>query len=130
MQFTPLKGYRHFEIWLRESQQDNETGQNSYCPIEINLNKKLGLSTSCIPDCVFHGAHGPLKKSPSFAKWGAQEHNVSAIVCAFAPHYANYGRFSFVIKHQSQIQRGRARNNEFNFSWCSPWEWKIGSKSS
>lgn len=128
VQFTPLKGYRHFEIRPGESQQDNETGQKSYCPIEINLNKTWGCRLVVSPT-VFFMAHTAQSKSPSPAKWGAQQHNVRTIVCAFAPHYANYGRFSFVIKYRSQIQRGRARSNEFNFTWCSPWEWKIGNKS-
>lgn len=117
MQFTPLKGYRHFEIWPGESQQDNETGQNSYWPIEINLNKAWGCRLVVSPT-VFFMAHTAQSKSPSTAKWGAQQYNVHTIVCVLAPHYANYGRFSFVIKHRCRIQRGVTRNNEFNFTWC------------
>lgn len=98
VQFTPLKGYRHFEIRPGESQQDNESGQNSYYPIEINLNKTPGCRLVASPT-VFFIAHAAQSKSPSPAKWGAQHPIVSTIVCAFAPHYANYGRSSIVNKH-------------------------------
>lgn len=94
MQFSPLKGCRHFEIRPGESQQDNKTGQNSYCPIEINLNKNPGLSTTCIPT-----AHTAASKSASPSKKGTQQRIMSAFVRAFAPHYRNYGRVPFVIKH-------------------------------
>lgn len=100
VQFSPLKGYRHFEIRPGESQQDNETGQNSYCPIEINLNKKPGLSAACIPT-----ARTAASKSASPSKRAAQQRIMRAFVRAFAPHYRNYGRVPFVIKHWCQIRR-------------------------
>lgn len=62
-----------------ESQQDNESGQNSYCPSEINLNKTRGCS--CIPNCVFHGAHSPIKK-PISCEMGSTPHPLCAPLCA------------------------------------------------
>lgn len=80
VQFSPLKGYRHFEIRPGESHQDNETGQNSYCPIEINLNKKAGLVGCLYP----HGAHRRVKKRVSLKTGSATAHyeGLCARLCA------------------------------------------------
>lgn len=71
--------------------------KNSYCPFEINLNKKKknpSLSTSGVP------ARVSVKEANLLQELGAQQHTARAL----APHHANYGRFAFVIKGRGDIR--------------------------
>lgn len=83
------KGIDTLKYSLGKVSKTMRRGQNSYCPIEINLNETWGCRLVVSPT-VFFMAHTGQSKSPSPAKWGAQRPIVSTIVCAFAPHYTNY----------------------------------------
>lgn len=99
VQFTPSqKGADTLKYGPGKVSGTMGTGQNSYCPIEIRLNKTRACRLVVSPT-VFFMAHDRLRqKAHLLRNEGARGDNAPAIVLAFAPHYANYGRFSFVIK--------------------------------